>query len=338
MNFKKIIIWGHKYHSHTHSYVHGGFFRAFKSLGFEVIWLDDNDDIKNLNLENSLFITEGNVEKKIPILKDSKYLVAYADRKKKILHKYEKKNLITLSSRQYDELENLVSDDPASTKLDEYSFLRDNNSCNIPDNKRWYCNSKATLFQPWATDLLPNEFLYFNNSKKKKIIYHIGTLHGGEHMKGFVKACKENKIRLIVKSGSNSFLKKIRFKFFFSKNKNKIFNYIYNEINDSGKLINSSYINLALQPEIQVNGAKKSYIPCRIFKNISYGRLCGTNSKYVMNLFDGNIPYSNNSYDLFYKTYNMESGYNENKFKTISKFVREKHTYLNRIKNILSVF
>ena len=57
-----------------------------------------------------------------------------------------------------------------------------------------------------------------------------------------------------------------------------------------------------------------------------------------MNLFDGNIPYSNNSYDLFYKTYNMENGFNENKFKTISKFVKEKHTYLNRIKNIISVF
>ena len=192
--------------------MHGGFFRAFKSLGFEVMWLDDNDDIKNLNLENS-FLSQKEMLKKIPILKNSKYLVSYADRKKKILHKYEKKNLITLSSRQYDELENPVSDDPASTKLDEYSFLRDNNSCNIPDNKRWYCNSKATLFQPWATDLLPSEFLNFNNSKTKKIIYHIGTLHGGEYMKGFIKACKENRIRFIVKSGSNSFLK-IRFKFF----------------------------------------------------------------------------------------------------------------------------
>lgn len=338
MKFKNIIIWGHKYHNHTHSYIHGGFFRAFKALGFNVLWLDDNDNIENLNLENSLFITEGNVEKKIPILKNSKYLVAYADRKREVLHKYEKNNLITLSSRQYDELEKPVKDDQASEKLDDFSYLRDNDKCGISIKDRWYINSRATLFQPWATDLLPREFLSFNKSTDNKKIYHIGTLHGGDYMSGFYKACKENKIKFIVKSGSNSFLKKINFKLFHSKNYDKIFNYIKNEINLIGNLINNSYLNLALQPDIQVNGKKKSYLPCRIFKNISYGRLCGTNSEYVMSLFDGNLPYSNSSYELFYKTKNEEKNFSESKFNSITKFVKEKHTYINRIKNIISVF
>jgi len=29
----KIIIWGHKLHSHTHSYIHSGYYEAFKKLG-----------------------------------------------------------------------------------------------------------------------------------------------------------------------------------------------------------------------------------------------------------------------------------------------------------------
>ena len=338
MNFKKIIIWGHKYHNHTHSYVHGGFFRAFKTLGYEVLWLDDQDNIDNLNLQNSLFITEGNVEKKIPILKNSKYLVAYADRKRKILHKYEKNNLITLSSRQYDELEKPIKNDIASTKLDEFSYLRENDRCGIPIKNRWYINSKATLFQPWATDLLPEEFLSFNKSTDNKKIYHIGTLHGGDYMRGFYEACKENKITFILKSGSNSFFKKINFKLFHSRSNDKIFNYIKKEVKLIGDLINNSYLSFALQPDIQLNGPKKSYVPCRIFKNISYGRLCGTNSEAVMNLFDGNLPYSKNSYDLFYKTKIEEKNLSESKFNSISKFVKEKHTYINRIKNIISVF
>ena len=29
MEFKQIVIWGHKLHSHTHSYIHYAFHKAF---------------------------------------------------------------------------------------------------------------------------------------------------------------------------------------------------------------------------------------------------------------------------------------------------------------------
>lgn len=28
---KKVVIWGHKLHSHTHSYIHNAFYNAFKN-------------------------------------------------------------------------------------------------------------------------------------------------------------------------------------------------------------------------------------------------------------------------------------------------------------------
>ena len=67
MNFNKIIIWGHKLHSHTHSYIHQAFNIAFTHLKYNVLWLDDNDDISNINFENVLFLTEHQVCKNIPI-------------------------------------------------------------------------------------------------------------------------------------------------------------------------------------------------------------------------------------------------------------------------------
>ena len=34
MKITQIVIWGHKLHSHTHSYIHNGFYIAFQKMGF----------------------------------------------------------------------------------------------------------------------------------------------------------------------------------------------------------------------------------------------------------------------------------------------------------------
>ena len=69
--FEKVIIWGHKLHTHTHSYIHYGFYKAFKHLNYDVYWLNENDmnndKFKNFNFDNCLFITEGQVDKNIPM-------------------------------------------------------------------------------------------------------------------------------------------------------------------------------------------------------------------------------------------------------------------------------
>ena len=62
----KIVIWGHKLHSHTHSYIHYGYWRAADYLGHEVYWYDDNDNVYDIDFSNSIFITEHQVCKNIP--------------------------------------------------------------------------------------------------------------------------------------------------------------------------------------------------------------------------------------------------------------------------------
>ena len=70
----KVIIWGHKLHSHTHSYIHNSYFKAFKFLGYEVFWFDHNDDVSGFDFSNCIFFTEDQVKKGIPLRNDCKYI------------------------------------------------------------------------------------------------------------------------------------------------------------------------------------------------------------------------------------------------------------------------
>jgi hypothetical protein len=51
MKYSKVIIWGHPLYSHTHSYVHEAYYRAFKSMGYDVHWFHDEDYPKTLIIQ-----------------------------------------------------------------------------------------------------------------------------------------------------------------------------------------------------------------------------------------------------------------------------------------------
>lgn len=98
---------------------------------------------------------------------------------------------------------------------------------------------------------------------------------------------------------------------------------------ENQQLIKESIISPALQNEWQV---EQGYIPCRIFKNISYGKMGITNNKYVNELFDNKLIYDTNIETLVDKGLKFEQ--KEDKYDTIielMKEVRDKHTYINRI-------
>lgn len=79
LEIKQVVLWGHKLHSHTHSYIHGAFVKAFEYKGYKTLWLDNNDNINNIDFNNSLFITEGQVDKNIPIRNDCYYVLHNCD-------------------------------------------------------------------------------------------------------------------------------------------------------------------------------------------------------------------------------------------------------------------
>lgn len=295
--FNKVIIWGHKpLHSHTHSYIHAAFYRTFQSLGYETHWLDKNDDTRDIDFSNALFITEGQVDRYIPIRLDCFYIIHNCDGFK-YQRAINKNRCITLQVYTHDVLPRKV------VKLDDGIY---------------YSVEDKTIYMPWATDLLPHEIDAIKKQipvrTKRNTFCWIGTYCDGEfgnaeQIASFRRACLDNGVE-------------------FQHTRNC-------SIEENIKLIQESYMAPALQGPWQ---CRQGYIPCRIFKNISYGQFGITNSKTVYDLFKGKIIYNSDPYQLFYDAKKKLDTLDINELYDLMDFVKNNHTYLNRIETLLRFF
>jgi hypothetical protein len=84
-----------------------------------------------------------------------------------------------------------------------------------------------------------------------------------------------------------------------------------------------------------VQQIQMGYVPCRIFKNISYGHFGVTNSKSVNRVFNDRLICNGDTYKLYFEA---KEKITSKGIKELMKIVIEDHTYLNRIKNILELF
>lgn len=299
--FNKVIIWGHKLHTHTHSYIHYAFYRAFKHLGYNTYWFDNSDDVTNFDFSNSLFLTEGQVDGKIPVRNDCRYILHNCDLKK-YKEVFDAGNCIVLQVYTHKCLKN---SDQELEKCIHISFK---------DKK---------IYMPWGTDLLPYEIdnikKIIATEKKENYGCFIGTINAfGQtnneaQINSFAIACQNNGIP------------------FFSKN------FDWNSINNISPEQNIIYVRKALlAPSIQGPWqCKEGYIPCRIFKNISYGAIGITNSKAVYELFNKKILYDKDTYKLGLKSIDKMKNLDINELYYLMDLVRDNHTYINRINSIL---
>jgi len=293
MKNKKVVVWGHPLHSHTHSYIHYAFYRAFKHAGHETHWIDSIADIGNLDLSDSIFIVEGQVDGNVPLRNDCKYLLHNCD-----TSKYEEANVDfkVLQVYSHDVLDRDVE------KIAECEY---------------YQESNKTLYQPWATDLLPHEFDKYQAidgpSDRQPVINWVGSVMDGLHgnhsvLKEFASIAAINGI--IFRACRNA------------------------DPDEAIKLVRDSVMAPALQGPWQV---ENGYIPCRIFKNISYGHIGATNSEAVFKLYDGLITYNSNPTQLFIELKGAIDSLDKKKREQILLLTKERHTYINRISNILKV-
>lgn len=292
--FDKVVIWGHKFHSHTHSYIHNAFFKTFQYMGYDTYWFDDNDELSNFNFSNSLFITEGQVDKRIPIRSDCEY----------ILHNCSSSKYQSLPSNNWFNLQ-VYTDDVLSlstaTKIETCIYYDLKNKC---------------CYMPWATDLLPDEIEKIKQeltdiSQKSTVIWWIGTIGEGKfgninELSPFMKACQENEISFTHVTGLS--------------------------VEKNIELIKKSYIAPAIVGKWQ---QEVGYIPCRIFKNISYGKLGVTNSYRVYELLEKKIIYNSDTYELFYDAQERTDNISLDEIKELMDIVKTKHTYINRIQTLL---
>jgi hypothetical protein len=77
------------------------------------------------------------------------------------------------------------------------------------------------------------------------------------------------------------------------------------------------------------------YIACRLLKSISYGHLGITNSKHAYELLEKTPVFNSDEKQLFYDA--VQQLNNHELIRKQMAIVREKHTYVNRIHDLLSI-
>lgn len=297
--FKKAVVWGCDLHEHTNSYVYAGYYKAFKHMGFDAYWLNEKSDVSGMDFSDTLFLTEWQHAGGIPKRKDCKY----------ILHNCNPKDYEGLSFIHLQTYRDICRDNVCEHNHVGKPVKLNSEGSWLLDDPR-----ERTIFQPWATDLLPQEINLDDAAHPRiRASYWCGSYNGGEYSNldevgGFKLACDENNIRFIhLVPGLTSF--------------------------ESNRcLVKDSYLAPSIHGAWQ---AKAGYISCRVFKNISYGQLGGTNCFAAYDLLEGKMMFNSDTHRLFH---DMETKKEDKALvKDAMKLVRDKHTYINRVNSILSV-
>ena len=310
INSKKILIIGHELHSHTHSYIFNAINRALIFLNYNVEWIYNINDINkiiDLNIHYDIIITELYYNKNIPIIQDCIYIF-----QEPFLELFNNDSYIT-----YDFMNSYFKDIPKKNIILWRPYI---NQYSNDFFKIYKKNDYSIIVMPWATDLLPNEIDENIKNLESFEIKDISNFIGMplQHNEDLKNALQKYNIKYAVYGGT------------FDKNSEK-----NKSIEDNMKLIQESIIAPALQSDWQI---EKKYIPCRIFKNISYGKMGITNSETVYKLFNKKIIYSTNIEELVEKS--LEFNRRNDRFSIIKELmieVRDNHTYVNRINFIFNL-
>jgi hypothetical protein len=316
----KIIIWGYPLHTHTHSYIHHGYYRAFKSLGHDVYWLDSSN-YRGVDFNDSLILTEHFATANLPLVKTSTYFVHYLGNK----NQYESKYL-----NHVDRLIDLrYNADNWHDKNYDYSLDREN----IEKISSGTYFEKGTnydiVYTTWATDLLPEQInLEDRFIKRSNTVHYVGTIGGGRgglfdcqkapdyydtvpHIIPFYNACLEHNIDFVSNCPWLSPISD-------EEMKNRI---------------QKSYLAPDFRHDAMLDWG---YIPCRVMKNISYGQLGITNSEAVYKFFNKKVIYDKNGYELF--KLGVQNMNNYDLIKEQMELVRDEHTYINRANDLIKIF
>lgn len=344
MKFNKIIIWGDKLFLNeiplnledektcdlnekrgTFSYIFYGFYRAFNELKYKTYWFDHEDNLINFDFTDTLIIAYNNTINinvdKFPINNNSYYLlhnVYFETYFSKIFKNIDKNKIIHYCLPMDKKLYDTVSDEKIIIYHNKYNF------------SKYINNFGYVLINLWATDLLPEEIRKINHdllnndnyqlieNEKTNNIYFVGTLDHNNNMRNMIEILKNDNININLYGGVNRIC----------------FN---PSIIENIKFIRKSLYALALQCDEQI---ELNYCSCRIFKNISYGRMPICNNPCVNDIFGDDIIYDKDIKVLYEKSKNFENN-NSNKAFIIKKLILDvinNHTFISRIDSIINLF
>ncbi len=308
-HFDSVVIWGHKPKSrdrfgflaasrHTHSYIHEGFYRAFRNLGYNTFWFDESTNIDGFDFSNTLFLTEDQVQVSIPLISTATYVLhhtpneKYLDAGAKVLNLCNYVNFLE-SGKSFNYPSYTVS------KLSELRFFDAHNKA---------------LYQPWATNLLPGEIsadFVWKFSPTSRNVNYIGTTGHEDLPQRFKNFCKP-----IRRDGFD-------FKLYSSLDEITAQNYVEN-----------SRVSVDIRARWHI---ECGYIPCRIWKSLSYGKYIGSNSEGLREVFGDFVHFDSSESTLFHTTQEKYAGLNPKLSIDAMRWVQSHHTFINRAQSILEV-
>ena len=298
---KRIVVWGlwNKYHTNRH--IHKAFYDHAKKLGYEALWVEDEKKSAAGLRPGDLVIYTQAIGKMVP----EKFT-------------FEDYNLPVRDDILYC-LHNIK--DVFKNKLNPENYInlqvyRDDLLPTGETVERWgeatYFDKKTkTLYQPWGTDLLPEEFKapVFNENST---VYWIGSVWNDKNNHGNIEAISE--LREALKKKGLKF-RQLRFIPDFL---NRFF-------------IRKSRIAPAIAGKYQV---EVNYLPCRMFKNISYGQLGITNVKKFKDILGDSFIEGNTIKELISKALSLSKEEYISKVKAQQEIIKN-YTYKNSLENII---
>ena len=331
-SIEKVIIWGFPLHSHTHSYIHACWVKVFNALGKETYWFDDktHEDPLKFSYKNSLIITEGFQDDKIPLDSSNIYFVHFCIYPQKYLSCGARLFEIRFKVNVFHDCNNDWDFSDGTHTLVNLSddVLYESLSTNAGVSPEFRgtpapMNYEA-LYMQWPTDLLPWEInLEDAEREHKQVVHYVGTPYGNNRLDRFKEAIAKKGIEFV---SHNPWEKPIGF--------------------EEAKVLVQESI---LAPDFRGEGSAEDrvkygelngknhlaigYIPCRLFKNISYGHLPLTDSPHAAELLGDAVVFDTDIERLVEK--GIEAQKNIERKKQAMRMVAARHTYLQRARDIL---
>jgi hypothetical protein len=329
-NKPKVIIWGYNQDNHTQYYIHWAWHRTFKYLGYETYWFTDESHPSDFDYSNCLFIAEGYRDNNIPLNMSSVYFVNFLINPKKYIDAGVRVIDIKLNVNEINDCNyNYVLDKKEVLDIGNCAYYESNSTdSSLSDQFKKGVSGYESIYLSWATHLFPEEInledCYIPRENK---IYWTGSI--GESNRReidlFCKAVSYSNIEFVhtdpwVNPASWDDMKTLTQR-----------SYMAPDLRGSAFRATQNG-----KPDTGGNHKLIGYLPCRIFKNISFGQLGITNSKHVYDLFDGNIIYNDNEYDLYFQALPELKNYKMIQDQML--YVKENHTYVDRIKSLMKVY
>ncbi len=183
---------------------------------------------------------------------------------------------------------------------------------NIGIQSRVLTKKDKILYQPWGTNLLPWEFLPPVFPKKSPLVFWVGSIWDNDQHQGNLEVIRELRKQLWK---HHIFFVQVR---------------VPDQLNI--KLMRFSRIAPAVAGNWQ---AKVNYLPCRMFKNISYGQLGITNVRRFKDLLGKSFLDGSTVTELVEKALSMP----EKKFKSqvlAQQEIIKTQTYMQKLQNIFT--